>query len=80
MFGAWPIFFGPVGINLSIILLGLFIFVLAVIEKMRAKRTYLFEVSFLLFLAGFLFLTLHGRVLQVVFPISLPERPLVTTI
>lgn len=73
----WPIYFGPVGINLSIILLGLFVLVLAIIRKFRGKQTCLFEVSFLLFLVGFLFLTLHGRLLQLIFPISVPEKPLV---
>jgi hypothetical protein len=77
LFGAWPIYFGPVGINLSIIFLGLFILILAIIQKLRAKQTYLFEISFLLFLVGFLFLTLHGKLLQFIFPISLPEKPLV---
>jgi hypothetical protein len=77
LFGAWPIYFGPVGINLSIIFLGLFVLILAIIQKLRAKRTYLFEISFLLFLVGFVFLTLHGELLQYVFPISLPEKPLV---
>jgi len=76
LFGAWPIYFGPVGLNLSIIFLGLFVLILAIIEKLRAKRTCLFEVSFLLFLVGFLFLTLHGRLLQPIFPISLPEKPI----
>jgi len=43
-FGVWSIYFGPVGINLSIVFLGLFVLVLAIIEKLRAKRTCLFEV------------------------------------
>jgi len=76
LFGAWPIFLGPIGINLSIILLGLFVLALAIMRKLRNKQTKLFEVSFLLFLAGFLFLTLHGRLLQSIFPITLPEKPL----
>lgn len=77
MFGVWPIYFGPIGINLSIIVLGLLVLVLALIEKLRIKQTSLFEVSFLLLLVGFLFLTFHGRLLQFIFPISLPEKPLV---
>jgi len=77
LFDAWPIFLGPIGINLSVILLGLFVFALAIIRKLRDRQTRLFEVSFLLFLVGFLFLTLHGRLLQSVFPIMLPEKPLV---
>jgi len=76
-FGVWPVYFGPVGINLSIIFLGLFVLILAIVEKLRAKRTYLFEVSLLLFVVGSLYFTLHGRLLQLIFPISLPEKPLV---
>lgn len=77
MFGIWRVFFGPFGVNLGIILLGLFVLVLAVIAKLRARRTVLFEVSLLLFLVGFLYFTLHSRLLQSVFQISLPEKPLV---
>jgi len=77
LFGAWPIYFGPIGINLSIIFLGLFVLILAIAQKLRTRRTYLFEISFLIFLVGLLFLTLHGKLLQYVFPISLPEKPLV---
>ena len=77
MFGIWRVFFGPFGINLGVILLGLFVLVLAIIIKFRAKRTSLFEISLLLFLVGFLYFTLHSKLLQSVFPISLPEEPLV---
>lgn len=77
LLGVWPFYFGPVGMNLSIIFLGLFVLVLAIIQKLRVKRTRLFDVSLLLFLVGFLFLTLHGRLLQFIFPISPPEKPLV---
>ncbi len=51
--------------------------VLATLMKFRAKRTRLFEVSLLLFLTDFLYFTLHSRLLQPVFPILLPEQPLV---
>lgn len=57
--------------------LGLFVLVLAIIRKLREKRTRLFEVSFLLFLVSFLYFTLHGRLLQLPFPVSIPEKPLV---
>lgn len=77
LFGVWNIYFGLIGINLGIILLGLFVLALAIIQKQRVKRTCLFDVSFLLFLVGFLYPTLHGRLLQFIFPISLPEKPLV---
>lgn len=77
LFGVWNVYFGLVGINLSVILLGLFVLVLAIIRKLRAKRTCLFEFSFLLLLVGFLYFTFHGRLLQSIFPISLPEKPLI---
>lgn len=77
MVGVWNFYFGPVAINLSVLLLGLFILVLAIVKKLRGKRTYLFEVSFLLFLVSLLYFNLHGWWLQTIFPISLPEKPLV---
>lgn len=76
LFGAWPIYFGPVGLNVSAIFLGLLVLIFSIARKKRGGQTPLFEVSWLLFLVGFLFLTFHGRLLQVIFPISLPERPL----
>lgn len=76
-FGVWRVFFGPIGINVGIILLGLFVLVLAIIKKLIGKENRLFQVSFLLFLVGFLYFTLHGRLLQLPFPVSIPEKPLV---
>ncbi len=78
LFEIWHVYFGPVGINMDVVLLGLFVLVLAIIRKLGGvKQTKLFEVSFLLFLVGFLYFTLHGRLLQLIFPIGLPEKPLV---
>ncbi len=77
VFGVWHVYFGPLGINLGVILLGLFVLVLGIIKKLRGKQTYLFEISFLLLLVGFLYHTLHGRLLLSIFPISLPEKPLI---
>ena len=77
MFGIWHIYLGPIGINLSVIFLALFVLALATIEKLRLRKTCFFEVSYLLILVGFLYFTLHGRILQLIFPISLPEKPLV---
>ena len=63
--------------NLGVIVLGFLVLILAIVKKHVKKETGLFEVSFLLFLVGFLYFTLHGRVLQLPFPISVPEKPLV---
>ncbi len=77
LFGVWRIYFGPIGINLGIITLGLAVPVLGIAKKFKRKETRLFEISFLLFLVGFLYLTLHDRLLQFPFPVSLPEKPVV---
>ena len=77
MYGVWRAFFDPVVINLGVTVLGLLVLVLAAFIKFRTKRTGLFEVSLLLFLVGFLYFTFHIGLLQSVFPISLPEQPLI---
>jgi hypothetical protein len=76
LIGVWNFYFGLVGVNLGIILLGLLVLVLAIVKRLRGESTRLFELSSLLFLVGFLYFTLHGRLLQFVFPISVPEKPL----
>jgi cytochrome bd-type quinol oxidase subunit 2 len=76
-FGVYPIYFGPIRINLTIVFLASFVLALAIVQKTRGKRIHFLEISLLLFLVVFLYLTLHGRLLQVIFPIVLPERPLV---
>jgi hypothetical protein len=76
-FGVYPFYFGPIIVNLSIVFLGLFVLALAIVQKIRVKRAYFFEVCLLLFLVGFLFITLHGWLLQAILPISQPEKPLI---
>nr|MDO8099318.1 hypothetical protein [Candidatus Njordarchaeota archaeon] len=77
VFLAWEVHLGPFYVNLTTVFLGLLVLALAVLEKLRVrKRTPFLEVSLLLLLLGFIFLTLHGELLQLVFPIALPERPM----
>lgn len=74
---AWEVFLGPFYVNLSTVLLALAVLALAIIEKFRVKkRSPYLEVSILLLLLGFTFLTLHGEILLLVFPIGLPEKPM----
>ncbi len=75
--GIWRVFLGPIGINVGIILLGLVVLILATKQKLVGRESGFFEVSFLLFLVGCLYFTLHSRLLQVPFPVSIPEKPLV---
>jgi hypothetical protein len=57
--------------------LGLFVLILAATRRLVGRETRFFEVSFLLFLVGFLYFTLHSRLIQLPFPVSIPEKPLV---
>lgn len=75
MFGVWPIELDLI-VNLTTIILGLAVLIVAIILKYRRKETYLFEVALLLFIAGFLFMTIHGKLLTLIFPIpSGSEEP-----
>jgi hypothetical protein len=76
-FGAHPIYFELIGINLTTVFVAAAVLGIALFLKIRRKKTWLFELSFLLFLVAFTFVTLHGRLLQYIFPISLPEQPLI---
>ncbi len=73
----WTITFWLIGINLSVIIFALCIFIVAIIKKIKKKPTKLFEISLLLLLIGVLFFTLHAKLLQFPFPISIPEKPLI---
>jgi hypothetical protein len=74
---AWSVFLGLFYVNLTTVLLGLFVLVLALVERLRVKkRTPFLEISLLLLILGFLFLTLHGDILLLIFPISSPEQPM----
>ena len=73
----WQIYFGPFGVNLNTMILVFLILLGGFYRKFRKQKTHLFEIAFLLFLAGFLYFTFHGKLLQLIFPISLPERPFV---
>jgi hypothetical protein len=77
MYGVWRVFLGSVVLNLGVLFLGLFVLVYACFKKMKNRRNCLFETSLLLFLVSFLYFTLHVNLLQSVFPISLPEMPLI---
>ena len=76
-FGAHPIYFGLIGFNLTAVIVAIAVLIIALIVKVRRKETWLFEIVFLLFLVSLTYMTLHGRLLQYVFPISLPEQPLI---
>ncbi|GEM_PF-2879128 len=76
-FGAHPTYYGLFGANLTTLLVAVAVLGVALFFKIRRKETWLFELAFLLFLLSFTFVTIHGRLLQYAFPISLPEQPLI---
>jgi hypothetical protein len=76
-FGAHPIYYGLIGLNVTTLFLTVVVLVIAFAVMLNRKKTRLFELSLLLFIVSFLFVTLHGRLLQYAFPISLPEKPLI---
>jgi len=76
-FMIWREYFGPIGVNLGIIVVGLIVLMIAIYNNRSNRKTRLFETSYHLFLVGILYFTLHGRLLQIIFPIQIPERPLI---
>ena len=76
-FMIWREYFGPIGVNLGVIVVGLIVLMIAIYYNRSNRKTRLFETSYHLFLAGILYFTLHGRLLQIIFPIQIPERPLI---
>ncbi|MCW4000375.1 MAG: hypothetical protein NWE93_09050 [Candidatus Bathyarchaeota archaeon] len=73
---ARPMYFGPIGINATVLAVASAVFLIAVCLKIKQGQTKLFELTLLLFLLGFVFQTFHGIIIVHIFPISLPERPL----
>ena len=76
-FTMWHKYFGPIGVNLGVIAVGLIALMIAIYKNRSNRKTSFFTISYHLFLAGILYFTLHGRLLQVIFPIQIPERPLI---
>lgn len=76
-FMIWRESFGPIVVNLGVIVVGFIVLLIAIYNKRSMGKTRLFEVSYHLFLVGILYFTLHGRLLQIIFPIQIPERPLI---
>jgi len=76
-FMIWRENFGPIVVNLGVIVVGLIVLMIAIYKNRSNRKTRLFETSYHLFLVGILYFTLHNRLLQIIFPIQIPERPLI---
>jgi hypothetical protein len=67
-FGAQPAYFGLIGVNLTTLFVAVAVLGIAFFFKIRRKETRLFELSLLLLLVSFTFVTLHGRYFSIYFP------------
>lgn len=76
-FYAHTAYFGPIGVNVTALCVSTAVLVIALLTRIRRKETSLLELGFLLLLLSFTFVTFHGRLLQFLFPIDVPEKPLI---
>ncbi len=73
---AHPTYYGLFGLNITTLLIAVAAVLIATVLKAAHRKTRLYEWALPAFLLSFVFLTLHGRLIQFIFPIALPEQPL----
>jgi len=71
----WHIYLDSVGISVNLLVLSLAVLVIGLYKRWKGAKTRLFYIAFLIAFVGIAYFTLHGRILQLIFPISLPENP-----
>ena len=71
----WHIYLDSVGVSVNLLVLSLVVLLIGLYKKWKGVKTRLFSMAFLIALVGIAYFTLHGRILQWIFPISLPENP-----
>jgi len=71
----WHIYLDSVGISVNLLVLSLAVLVIGLYRRWKGTKTRLFSTAFLISFVGIAYFTLHGRILQSIFPISLPENP-----
>jgi len=71
----WHIYLDSVGVSVNLLVLSFVVLSIGLYKKWRGAKTGFFSLAFLIALVGIVYFTLHGRILQLVFPISLPENP-----
>jgi len=71
----WHIYLDSVGVSVNLLVLSLVVLLIGLYKKWKGVKTRLFSMAFLIALVGIAYFSLHGRILQLIFPISLPENP-----
>jgi len=71
----WLWFFDSLIVNINLLIIALAVFCTGLYKRRKNARTSLFWIAFLIAFVGVAYWTLHGRLLQAIFPIALPENP-----
>jgi len=71
----WHIYLDSIGVSVNLLVLSLAVLLIGLYKKWKGAKTRLFSIAFLIAFVGIAYFTLHGRILQLIFPISLPENP-----
>jgi len=71
----WTICLDSVCVNINLMILSFTVLLLGLWKRRKAIRNALFSIAFLIAFVGVAYWTLHARILQLIFPISLPENP-----
>jgi len=71
----WHIYLDSIGVSVNLLVLSLVVLSMGLYKRWKGIRTRLFSIAFLIAFVGIAYFTLHGRILQLIFPISLPENP-----
>ncbi len=71
----WHIYLDSIGISINLMILSLTVLLIGLYKRWKGVKTRFFSIAFLIALVGVAYWSLHGRILQLIFPISLPENP-----
>lgn len=71
----WNVCFDSICININLMILSFVILLIGLYKRQKGAKTAFFSIAFLVALVGVAYWTLHARILQLIFPISLPENP-----
>jgi len=71
----WHIYLDSIGVSINLLVLSLVVLSIGLYKRWKGVKTRFFSIAFLIALVGIAYFTLHGRILQLIFPISLPENP-----
>lgn len=71
----WNVPLDSMVVNINLMILSFIVLLIGLYKRRKGVRTALFSMAFLIAFVGIAYWTLHARILQLIFPISLPENP-----